>query len=174
MKKIWTILLFILILTITNTLHAKLTPISLEGKSGGRIDGTKWSSSEIKDKVYVLFYVDPDKKDLNEHVANALKNKKFDTKHYGTIVIINMAATWLPNFAITSSLKEKQAKYPEAIYIKDLNKTVVKKWNLKDDDSNILLFNKKGELIFNESGKLSQEKISTLLNLIETNMGHSS
>jgi len=35
--------------------------VTIEGDNGGLvIDGSVWSSSSIKDKAYVMFYVDPD------------------------------------------------------------------------------------------------------------------
>lgn len=84
----------------------KLPEVSLEGKEGGRLDGTKWSSSEIKGKVFAFFYVDPDEKDLNEHVGQALKAENFPENLYGSLAVINMDATWLPNW-ILKRLDEK-------------------------------------------------------------------
>ena len=50
--------------------------ILLEGDFGGRLDGTKWSSEElISGKITILFYVDPDESDLNNHVSEALKSE---------------------------------------------------------------------------------------------------
>ncbi len=34
--------------------------VELKDKLGGRLDGTPWSSEELRGKVHVLFYVDPD------------------------------------------------------------------------------------------------------------------
>jgi hypothetical protein len=52
--------------------------IILEGDLGGRLDGTAWNSEElISGKVMVLFYVDPDEADLNNHVSDALKAENF-------------------------------------------------------------------------------------------------
>ena len=48
--------------------------VVLKGNLGGRIDGTQWSSEElVSEKVIVLFYVDPDESELNNHVSDALK-----------------------------------------------------------------------------------------------------
>ena len=82
--------------------------VVLEGKQGGRLDGTAWSSTEMRGKVHVLFYVDPDFKDLNNDASEALKGEEFPRDHFQSVAIINMAATWLPNFAISSALKKKQ------------------------------------------------------------------
>ena len=59
--------------------QAMLKEITLSGDKGGRITGQDWSSSELVNKVHVLFYVDPDEKDMNEHVGQALKQEKFSS-----------------------------------------------------------------------------------------------
>ena len=47
--------------------------IALQGDLGGRLDGTPWNSVElVSGKIIVLFYVDPDESDLNNHVSVAL------------------------------------------------------------------------------------------------------
>lgn len=168
MKKI----LLILITLISMSIQAQetLKKIVLEKEDGAKVDGSAWSSDEIKDKVYVLFYVDPDEKNLNEHVADLIKKENFPLEKYGSIGIINMAATWLPNFAIASSLKEKQKKFPHTIYVKDFKKILVKEWGLKDDSSNVLVFNKKGQLIFKVLGKATDEEATKIVNLIKENL----
>jgi len=144
--------------------------ITLEGESGGRIDGTAWNSSMLKDKVFVLFYVDPDEKDTNNAFSEALKAKKYDLNNYGTVAIINLEATWLPNFAIESSLKKKQEKYPNTTYVKDVHKLLIKEWELQDDSSDILIFDKSGKLIYSFAGELDETEIAKALKLIDENL----
>ena len=96
--------------------------IELSGDLGGRLNGESWSSSELTGKVHVLFYTDPDEKDLNNAASEALKLEKFDREKYGSVGIGNMAATWMPNFAINIGLKKKQEKYPDTVYVMDMNK----------------------------------------------------
>ena len=68
---------------------------TIDGDKGGLAgDGTQWNSSMIEKKVYVMFYVDPDEKSTNEHFSAALKEKKYDRAVYGSIAIVNLAATW--------------------------------------------------------------------------------
>ncbi|EQC50778.1 YtfJ family protein [Bacteriovorax sp. DB6_IX] len=147
-----------------------LPAVELKGDLGGRLDGKAWSSSEIKDKVYVLFYVDPDEKDLNNHVSDALKAEKFPRENYGSIAIINMAATWKPNFAIESALKTKQEQFPDTLYLKDFDKVLVKKWKMKDDSSNVLVFSKKGELLFRVGGKATEDQLKQIIKVIKANL----
>ncbi len=144
--------------------------INLSGKDGGKVDGSSWSSSMLTGKVSVLFYVDPDKKDLNSAFSEALKKRNFSLDSYQSIAIVNLAATWIPDIAIESKLKAKQKKYPKAIYVKDKNKILVKKWNLADDESNIVVFGKDAKVLYFKNGKLEDDEITKVLQLIENNL----
>ncbi len=144
--------------------------VELKGDMGGRLDGTPWSSTELKGKVHVLFYVDPDEKDLNNDASEALDKEKFPLEKYGSVAVINMAATWLPNFAIASSLEEKQKRYPRTVYVRDNKKVLVRTWKIADDNSDVLLFDKNGALVFRKDGKLSAEEIRKLIQAIRDNL----
>lgn len=149
----------------------KIPPaVTIEGEEGGWTNGKAWHSSMLKGRVYTVFYVDPDERDLNNGFADALKAKKFDRKKVNSVAIINLAATWLPNAIIESKLKAKQKKFPNTIYVKDKKKVLVKQWNLEDDNSDILIFNKEGKLIYKKFGKVSEKEIPEVLALIEKNL----
>ena len=144
--------------------------VELKEKLGGRLDGKPWSSEELQGKVHVLFYVDPDEKDTNNDASEALDREKFSSEKFQSVGIINMAATWLPNFAISSSLKDKQKRYPTTIYVRDYKKVLVNAWKIADDSSNVLAFDKKGKLIFRKDGKLTAEGIQTLIKVIRNHL----
>ena len=144
--------------------------VELKEQLGGRLDGTPWSSTELQGRVYVLFYVDPDEKDTNNEASDALDREKFPSEKFQSVGIINMAATWLPNFAISSALKDKQKRYPKTIYVRDYKKVLVNAWKIADDSSNVLAFDKKGKLIFRKDGKLTAEEIQTLLKVIRDHL----
>jgi predicted transcriptional regulator len=145
--------------------------IVLEGDLGGRLDGTAWNSEElISGKVMVLFYVDPDEADLNNHVSDALKAENFPLDKYGSLGVANMGATWLPNFAINIKLKSKQEKHKATIYVKDLEKTIVKTWGLSDDDSDIILFGKDGKVLYSYDGKFSDAQVKELIQTVKDNL----
>ena len=145
--------------------------VIIENDNGGMVlDGSAWNSSTVVDKVYVMFYVDPDEKDTNSHFSKALKEKKYDRSSYGSLAVINLAATWKPNFAIESILESKQEEFPDTIYVKDKNSVLVNEWKVKDDASNILIFSKRGEVLFYKSGKMSEEDISNAFKVIEDNL----
>jgi len=144
--------------------------VELREKLGGRLDGKPWSSEELQGKVHVLFYVDPDEKDTNNDASEALDREKFSSDKSQSVGIINMAATWLPNFAISSAIKDKQKRYPKTIYVRDYKRVLVSAWKIADDSSNVLAFDKKGKLIFRKDGKLTAEEIQTLIKVIHDHL----
>lgn len=144
--------------------------VELKEKLGGRLDGTPWSSEELQGKVQVLFYVDPDEKDTNNDASEALDREKFSSDKFQSVGVINMAASWLPNFAISSALKDKQKRYPQTIYVRDYKKVLVDAWKIADDSSNVLAFDKKGRLIFRKDGKLTAEEIKMLIKVIRDHL----
>jgi len=147
------------------------TKVVIGDKNGGIVkDGSSWNSSSLKSKVFVMFYVDPDEKDLNNDFSSALKAKKYDRKKYGSLAVINLAATWKPNFAIESVLKTKQEEFPDTLYVKDKNSILVKEWGLADDNSDIIIFAKDGKVLFHKDGKMQKEEIQKALKIIEENL----
>ncbi len=152
------------------TVGDKPAAVTLKDDQGGRLDGSPWTSAALNGKVHVLFYVDPDEKDVNEALEAALADAKFPKEKYGSVAIINMAATWLPNAAISSSLKSKQEKYPEVTYVKDLGKNLVKTWQLKDDAYNVLAFDKQGKLLFAKDGTLAKSDIDSFVTLVRQHL----
>ena len=81
-----------------------------------------------------------------------------------------MAATWKPNFAINSALKSKQEKFPHTIYGKYMYKHIVNAWNVADDNSDIIVLDKAGSVIFYHEGKVEGEQINEVIRLIKENM----
>ena len=84
----------------------------LKDDIGGRLDGKPWSSDELEGKVHVLFYVDPDQSDTNNDTSEALDKEKFPAEKYKTVAIVNMAATFMPNFLISSSSEREAGEIP--------------------------------------------------------------
>lgn len=144
--------------------------VELSGKAGGRVDGSAWSSSELRGKVHVLFYVDPDEKALNDHVSAALKEAAFPPEAFGSVAAINMKATWLPNRLIEGSLADKQKEFPTTVYLKDFDKLLVKRWDIADHNNDVLVFGSDGKLLFYRAGKLSSADIETMLTTIRANL----
>lgn len=158
--------------------YAELRPgmppdkVILSGKSGGRTDGGGWSSSEIRDKTYVLFYVDPDEKELNEHVGEAIQRENFNGDEFGSIAVINMEATIIPNWLLAKLIAAKQKKYPRTIYVYDKAKILVERWRLADDNYDVVLFSRDGNVLYMKNGRLTTEETEQLIQLIRTDLKH--
>lgn len=137
-------------------------------------DDKSFDIFETKDKLSLFFYIDPDERDKNESVKNMIEKleieKKYDANIFHCYVIINMGATSTPNFILENILKNKQDGEEHITYVKDLNKSFVKKWGLSDDSYNILLINKENQVIFNEVGEIHVKKIKKLKKLILANL----
>jgi predicted transcriptional regulator len=114
--------------------------------------------------------VDPDEKDTNNEASEALEKEKFPAEKFQSVAVINMAATWMPNFAISMSVEEKQKRYPRTIYVRDYQKTLVQAWKIADDSSNILAFDQQGKLIFRKDGKLGPDDIQKLIQAVKGNL----
>ncbi len=145
-------------------------PVTISGDNGGRTDGKAWNSASLKGKVHIVFYVDPDKKDVNKNLNQALKKEKFNAKKFAAVAIVNMAATWMPNMAIEALLESKQKEFPTTLYVRDKKKVLVQKWHLGDDNSDVMLFDKNGKLLYKKFGKLSPSEIKDLIALIHQNL----
>ena len=144
--------------------------VVLEGKKGGKIDGTPWDSHMLRGKVYVVFYVDPDKKELNQPFIDVLNKRHFPSETYGSVAIVNMAATWKPNAIIEMLLEKKQRKYPRTVYVKDKQKVLVHAWKVADDTSDVLIFDKDGKLLYKHYGKMNDKEIKKAMQTIESHL----
>jgi hypothetical protein len=168
MKHILLLILFLSSPALLADLKIGETPplLLLEGKEGGRVDGSAWSSAELTGKVHVLMYVDPDKVKVNSHVEEALADQDFDPQKVAAIGAINMAASWKPDFAIDLILKGKQEKYPNTVYVRDKNRAFVSQWGLVDQGYHVLGVSGDGKIIFSAATKLTAEQIRELIELI--------
>ncbi len=147
-----------------------LPSITLDGDKGGRVAGGDWKSSELKGKVHLVFYVDPDESDLNDALSDAVKAAEPDRDKFASVAIINMAATWKPNFAIQSVLEGKQEKFPHTTYVKDMDKHIIEAWKIADDNNDIILLDKSGKVIYMHEGEVDAAGIKKVIKLIQENM----
>jgi predicted transcriptional regulator len=147
-----------------------LPQVTLDHKNGGYFSGKAWNSSMLKDKTTMLMYVDPDEKDKGEVFKQTIERleREVDFKKFQIVVVLNLGATWKPNMLIKKLMKDKLKTYPKRIYVFDNNSLLVKKWGVKNDAYNVLLINRKMELLYNHSGKWESGKIKKLDSLIRS------
>ena len=144
--------------------------VVLQGDNGGKYDGKVWDSQMLVGKVHTVLYMDPDKRKEAMPFLNVLNSQKFDKNKYATVAIVNLAATWMPNAVLETMLNKKQKELNNTEFIFDKTKHMLKKWQLKDDASNVLIFDAKGKLLYQKSGKLFPVDMEKVMDIISTNM----
>ena len=144
--------------------------LALAGVQGARLNGESWSSSELKGAMTSLFYIDPDERELNEPLEIAYKKEKFPFDKHRSVAIINMDATWLPNSMIAGKLKLKQKEFPETVYVKDLKKTLVSEWGLKDDSVNLVIFDREGKVAYVKRGPVNEADITEIMGIVRNGL----
>ena len=126
------------------------------------------ASPEFEGRVMSIFYVDPDEKDMNVHVEDALlKDTGLDRKtRYKGLGITNMKATALPNFLIKGIVKSKREK-TGAIILLDDDYTILNLWGLQNDSSNIVIVDKERICRYIYKGKLPPEEVAKVIEIIK-------
>lgn len=178
--KAW--ILFVTALFLPGWLFAELpvgsTPASvvLSGDDGGYVDGRgDFDSTTLTGKVSIIFYVDPDERDLNEKVSEALGDDKIideasDAGKFASYAIINMAATWLPNMVLEGLIEDSQKEFPDTNYVFDMDEILHKKWNIATDSNDIIVLDMEGNVAFSKDGKLSDADIQSMLKAIHDSL----
>ncbi|MBX7203003.1 MAG: YtfJ family protein [Bacteroidia bacterium] len=86
----------------------------------------------VGEKVLAIFYTDPDVKDINDQLSNAIKAKNFPAAKYQGIGIGNCADTWIPDALIRMKAKQKQEQFPGSVVLLDTDHVLSKAWGLRE------------------------------------------
>ena len=170
MKKIMMTWLCVVAMIQAVNIGDTLPPITLEKENGGTSNDKPWHSTSLKGKVHVVLYMDPDERKGTQPLLDALNQLDVDSKVYSTIAIVNLSATWMPDYILESILSKKQKELKNTSFIFDKEKMLVKKWQMIDDASNILIVDKNLRVIYRKMGKLSFKEIEKIIALIHQNI----
>lgn len=171
MKKILAMVLAMLLCSVLGGLAAELKvgdkapDFSLKDSKG---KAYSLHSPEFQGKVMSVFYVDPDEKDLNSHVEDALlKDPGLERNvRYKGLGITNLKASKMPNFLIKSVIKSKQDK-TGAIILLDDDYTILNLWGLKNDTSSVVILDKDRICRYVYNGKLPAAEVDKVLKIIK-------
>lgn len=110
---------------------------SLVGKKVGTIEIIDPENEPAKipyigEKVVMILYTDPDEKDVNDPLSNAVKTKQYPEKTYQGIGIANCKDTWIPDAAIRVKARQKQEQFPGSVILLDEERELKKSWGLDD------------------------------------------
>ncbi|MEI7830295.1 MAG: YtfJ family protein [Prolixibacteraceae bacterium] len=78
----------------------------------------------VGEKVLLIQYTDPDVKDINDKLSEAVKAKKFDEKLYQGIGIANCKETWIPNAGIRMKARQKEKQFVGSVIMLDENRVL--------------------------------------------------
>jgi len=171
MKKTITLLIFtVASLFAEIDTQQPLSTITLEGDNGGYYSGKSWDSSVLDGKTTLLMYVDPDEKGKGEVFKPTIEafEKDLDFDKFQILVILNLDATWKPDFLIRKLMKSKLTDYPKRTYILDTGSVLVEKWGLTNNEYNTVIINNERKVIYSHSGEWKDGEISKVNTLVRS------
>jgi len=171
MKKVLAAVMVMLLCSVFNVFAAELKvgdkapDFSLKDSKG---DTYSLNSPVFQGKVMSILYVDPDEKDLNAHVEDALlKDTGLERNvRYKGLGIANLKATKMPNFLLKSVIKSKQEK-TGAVVLLDYDYTILNLWGLKNDTSSVVILDKQRICRYVFNGKLPPAEVEKVLKIIK-------
>ena len=169
MKKVF-LCLAALALFLTRPVLAEELKVGMQASDWSFKDakGNIYTMESWSGKVLLVNYVDPDKKDLNEHFTDAMKKAKDEGRltdeNYKGIGIADCAATWKPNFAIRAIASRKAKKYKTTILF-DYKASLREAWGLKKDTANAILLDKNRICRAIVRGRVPDDQVEKLVQL---------
>ena len=149
-------------------IEKKLPDLVLHEDKGGNINGNEWKSSDLKNKLNIIFYVAPNQQDEVEPLLNKIDSAGYSLESVNVTLIINTEATWIPNGIIEGKVKGKANEDTTKTYVLDKDEVLLKGWDLSEDNPNIIVVNASGKVIsfFNE--EVSNDIKNKILTIIES------
>lgn len=156
--------LILLMAIMIGSITGKLTGQQLIGKNVTTLqlidpnDKLKFIPS-IGEKVVMIVYTDPDVKDVNDPVSNAIKAKNYAKDKYIGVGIANCKDTWIPNAGIRYKARQKEQQFPGSVILLDEKLLLSKTWNLGDCNNSgvIIIIGKDSKVKYLKNVKTQDE-----------------
>lgn len=130
-----------------------------------------WQANQLKGKVRVLQHIAgrSSVKEKNQPLMEAIKDQHFNGMYYQTTNIVNADdAIFGTSAFVSSSVENAKKENPHSQIVLDNQSAVKNAWQLKEKESLILVLDKNGKVKFIHEGKLSQQQITEVLNLVRS------
>lgn len=134
----------------------------------GSIHTEPWHSQALVGKVRILQHIAgrSDVKAKNDALMTAIKSAHFDEKHYQTTNIINSNdAIFGTGFMVKRKAYTAKKENAHSQVVLDTEGNVKKIWDLKPQESLIIVLDKKATVRFIYEGKLSDKQIQEVVHL---------
>lgn len=148
-------------------LDKTLAPVILKDDLGGSIGGEAWDSNNLKDKINLVLYVTPNQQGVIEPLLTKINEQNYSKELFETTLILNTSATWIPNSIIEGKVKSKAEEDSSKTYVLDKDEVVLNKWNLSEDNPNIILVDEKGKVTLVYKDELNEKFENELMYKIE-------
>jgi predicted transcriptional regulator len=124
---------------------------------------------DIRTKVAIIFYTDPDCKNINDPLSKAIKEAGFGDRISG-IGIANCADTWIPDALIRKGALKKEKQFPGSLLLLDSNKHLAGEWGLGDCDdlSLVIVIGLDQKVKYIKYVKSESESVNSTHEVIET------
>ena len=110
-------------------------------------------------------------KEMNAPFMKSITAQKFDTKDYQTTTIINQDdAMWGSGGFVKSSAQDSKKEFSWSSLVLDENGVAAKAWQLKKENSIIIIVDKSSKVIFVHEGALSKDEIKYAISTIKNNL----
>ncbi|MCD9508663.1 YtfJ family protein [Photobacterium phosphoreum] len=132
-----------------------------------------WRSTNLEGKTHIIMAIAgrSSAKEINAELVSAISAANFPQAKYQTITIINQDdAIWGTASFVQSATEKSKKKYPWSSMVLDSDGVVQKTWDLKKEDSAIIVINKNAQVVFIHEGKLNQHQIKQVITLVKKNI----
>lgn len=90
-------------------------------------------------KVFVLFYIDPDRQHIIDPLTNALDSPEADKDDFEVVSVIDCADTWIPFIALKTGAKREQRLYPDSPILLDRDHILPLAWDFGNCDNSCVV-----------------------------------
>ncbi|MGF1706557.1 YtfJ family protein [Enterovibrio baiacu] len=137
--------------------------------SGDDVGFKTWSSAELTGKVRIIQAIAgrSSSKEMNAPLVEAIKAADFSNDTYQTTTIINQDdAIWGTGGFVKSSAEDSKREFSWSSIVLDESGAVAGAWNLKEENSAIVVVDQEGVVRFVKEGALSEMEVKQVIDLV--------
>jgi len=133
----------------------------------------KWNTKQLQGKVRVIQAIAgrSASKEMNAPLMKAITAQNFDVKDYQTTTIINQDdAMWGTGGFVKSSAEDSKKEFSWSSLVLDEDGAAAKAWQLKQENSMIIIVDKSSKVIYVNEGALSTDEIKNAISTIKNHL----
>ncbi|OEF23000.1 YtfJ family protein [Vibrio rumoiensis] len=138
-----------------------------------KVSYSPWDTKSLLGKVRVIQAIAgrSGAKAMNAPLMAAITKAEFPADSYQTTTIVNQDdSIWGTGSFVKSSAEDGKKEFPWSSMVLDQDGIATKQWQLTSESSTIIVQDKIGKVLFNQTGALNPEEIKQVLQLIQQNI----